>query len=118
MIIRPAQIQVFEEFAQEAFRQRVAAYLRKHLPEITAAITGEELDEKIIRYQARAARHDAVNERAIAKWCFLSLVTTESFDDLPEIRDYLAQPAPEPSVKVDTLMDALHLRLRQAEGGV
>jgi hypothetical protein len=118
VIIRSEQLQVFEDAAQEAFRQRVATYLRKHLPEITAAITGEELDEKIVRYRTRAARHGAVSERAIAKWCFVSLVTTETFDDLPEIRDYLAEPTPEPSVKVDTLMDALYLRLRQAEGGV
>jgi hypothetical protein len=115
VIIRSAQLCTYESLAQTAFRRKVAAYLRKHLPEHTGSISNEDLDLKIVQWQARAAGHGAVAERAIAKWCFLSLAMTETFDDLPEIRDYLALPTPEASAKVDTLMDALYVRLRQAE---
>jgi hypothetical protein len=117
MILSSGQIQAFEAPVQAAFRQRVAEYLRKHLPDHTAKISAEDLDGNILRWQARAARHGAVTERAIAKWCFLSLATTETFDESPEIRDYLALPEPAPAAKVDTLMDALYVRLRQSEKG-
>ena len=116
MIIRSEQLQVFTKAANESFQRRVAAYLRQNLPELTAGVDNEELDRRIETWQSRAARYGVTTERAIAKWCFLAMVTSESFDEQPELHEYLSQPNPDPAAKIDTLMDALYVRLRQAEG--
>lgn len=106
---------ILEQIAQEKFRHRVAVYLREHLPEHTAVFSDSELDNKITGWQQRAAAYEVTTERGIAKWSFLALVTGDKFDKTPAIQEYLRQPAPEPSVKMDTLMDVLEIRLRSSE---
>jgi hypothetical protein len=115
MLIRREQMQIFNDDVQRRFRARVAAYLRSHLPEPTGPLSEAELDTRIARWQKRAVDHGVHSERSIAKWCYLSVVLGETFDELPAIQDYLRQSAPPSDQKVDTLIRALELRLRMAE---
>lgn len=115
LTIRQEQLDVFNEMAQKEFWGRVAAYLRKHLPQLTQALAEEELLAKIRGCQIRAAVYGVVTERGIAKWCLLSMLTNEAFHDQPEIHQYLSEPQPDPAAKIDTLVDALYIRMRQAE---
>jgi hypothetical protein len=113
--LHPGQMAALDDAAKASFRGRVAAYLRRNLPEHTRGLTDVELDTRIQIWQARAARYGVTTERGIAKWCFLSMATTETFDETPAINEYLRGPGPDPASKVDALMDALYIRKRQAE---
>jgi hypothetical protein len=115
MIIRQEQMAVLTDRANQLYRREVAAYLRRNLPIQTSSLDDQQLDERIAGWQSRAARYNVVTERAVAKWCYLALVTGDKFDEQPAIREYLSQSRPEPSMKMDNLMDALYIRLRQAE---
>lgn len=115
MIVRSEQLHAFQDSVNRSFQRRVATYLRKNLPEHTASVEDEELNNRIATWQSRAARYGVTTERAIAKWCFLAMATCETFDEQLELHEYLSQPTPDPATKIDTLMDALYVRLRQAE---
>jgi len=43
------------------------------------------------------------------------MITSESFDEEPELHKYLSGATPDPATKIDTLTNALYVRLRQAE---
>ena len=115
--MRSQQLDAFAEYSKASFRTRVVAYLKRNLPEHAAAIPERELNELIGDWQSRAARYGVVGERAVAKWCFLAMTAGDRFDEQPVIQGYLTEPSPEPSMKIDNLMDALYIRLRQAEAG-
>jgi hypothetical protein len=109
--IRREQMAALDAHAQHCFRARVAAYLRAQLPDPIAPLTETDLAERIARWQVRAAAHGVRSERGVAKWCYLSLVLTEAFDEEPAIREYLGQPGPPPDHKVDMLMRTLEVRM-------
>jgi len=115
MQLRPDQEDVFRYAAQVSFRKRVATYLRKHLPQHTVGLPDEELTGMILDWQTRAAAYGVVTERAMAKWCLLSMMVGPAFHNEPEVAAYLRQAEPPPSVKIDTLLDALYVRVRQGE---
>ena len=46
--IRPEQMAILEQIAQEKFCHRVAVYLREHLPEHTAVFSDSELDNRAV----------------------------------------------------------------------
>jgi hypothetical protein len=115
MIIRSEQLEVFASAEDKSFQERVAAYLRRNLPEHTAGLDNQELYNRISKWRTRAAGYGVTAERSIAKWCFLAMITRESFDQEPEMHKYLSEATPDPATKIDSLMDALYVRLRQAE---
>ena len=115
MIIRSEQLDAFTGFLDKAFQERVAAYLRRNLPEHTAGLDDEELYKRVDVWRARAARFGVTTQRAIAKWCFLAMVTSETFDEEPKLHEYLTDATPDPTTKINTLMDALYIRVRQSE---
>lgn len=114
-VIRQEQLEIFDAAAQEEFRRRVAAYLRKHLPQQTGAFDDQDFLVRIQEWQSCAAIYGVITERAIAKWCLLSMLAGKAFHEQPEVHQYLCEPQPDPATKIDTLVDALYIRMRQAE---
>jgi alkanesulfonate monooxygenase SsuD/methylene tetrahydromethanopterin reductase-like flavin-dependent oxidoreductase (luciferase family) len=108
-------MEAFKDDVQWRFCARVATYLRSHLPEPTQSLSATDLETRIAHWQERAAAHGIRSERGIAKWCYLSVVLGETFDELPAIHDYLKQLTPPPDQKVDNLIRTLELRMKMME---
>lgn len=115
MKLRAQQIEVLDRLAVESFHVRVSTYLREQLPDRTANIPEHALRKRIAACRAAAETYGVVGERAVAKWCFLSVVAGDEFHRNPDIQVYLKADHPDPDAKVDCLMDALYVRLKQAE---
>lgn|ERR1700761_1593444 len=92
---------------QAEFRSRIAAYLRKHLPDHTRESNKDELDHTIRQAQIEAAGYGVASERGIAKWCYLWLALGPTFHTQPDIHEYLRRDIPAPDEKVDNLMRTL-----------
>jgi len=58
-------------------------------------------------YIETVREQDIRTERAIAKWSYLSLLTDGKLLDIQGVKDYLRQPTPSQSEKVDRLMKSM-----------
>jgi hypothetical protein len=115
--IRAEQIGALQKDIQERFQSQVAAYLRRHLPAMTGGMGETDLRARIKRWQEQAASYGIVTQRAVTKWCFLSMVLGDNFQQIPSIQQYLRQDIPDGSTKVHSLMKALEVKLREKELG-
>lgn len=89
--------------------------MRRHLPEKTADLGESDLRAKIKGWQQQAKSYGVLTQRAVTKWSFLAMVLGDNFAEIPAIQSYLRQDAPPPSAKVDGLMKALQIKLRESE---
>ncbi len=81
-------------------------FLKKQLPE-KCDEPDAVLLESIRGYIETAREQDIRTERAIAKWSYLSLLTDGKLLDIQGVKDYLRQPTPSQSEKVDRLMKSM-----------
>jgi len=85
----------------------LASYLRENLPDHTSSLNQQELDDKITLWQERAGAYAVSSQRSVAKWCLLSLLAGDYFENIPQVQEYLKRPEPDASAKVDYLLHDL-----------
>ncbi|MBV9505930.1 MAG: hypothetical protein JO323_13090 [Acidobacteriia bacterium] len=117
MQIRRDQMQAFDTLAQKAFRRRVGAYLRQHLPDRTKALNDVELETRVAECQEIAAGYGIDSERAIAKWSYLTFVVGVRFHKHVDIEPHLSRSDIDQNLKLDFLMRSLIFHLEAAERG-
>jgi hypothetical protein len=90
--IRPIIMTALTNRAERAMDQRIAAFLRKELPERTQKIEQPRLMAWIGRMRGRAATHSVITERGLMKWMLLAIFIGQEFDEKPVFRAVLESP--------------------------
>lgn len=85
------------------------------MSEQTSVYSAAELDAKISLWQARSSIFGIRSERAIAKWCLLSVIAGDEFDSVQEINTYLLQESPTPEKKIDALVTTVKVLVAKQE---
>lgn len=116
LTISNRQIELLDADAQRRFRQRLKGWLRQHAV-MPHPVDDEALLSLIERAEPRAARYGLTSERDLAKWCLVVLLTNESFDDLPPVRDLLLNAKlGRPSARLDLLLRSFARQLDRPAG--
>lgn len=98
-------MRVFEEASQAASRDRVAVFLRTHLPSRTAGMTDADLHEMIVDGEKQAGYYGIESERGITQFLILRLHVGPHFDEEPEVSHFLSFPGADPERKIQALLD-------------
>ena len=106
MKIRSEQLRQLDEAAGVEFHRRLAAFLRRELPDATGGLSDGELLRLVEESERRAARHGITSERGVAQFACLTFAAGPRFDQEPPIRDYLAGGG-DPEEKLEALIDEL-----------
>ena len=97
---------------------RLMVWLRQHA-ETARSMSDPDLRALIDRQQPRAANHGIVSERGIAKWCYLSLITQERFEEAPGVTEFLRNRTEfTPDQRLDGLMMATARALHVSDPGL
>lgn len=101
--------------AENHFPRKILVFLKQQLPEKCnkpdAVLLG------FIRSYIKTAREYGIRtERALAKWSYLSLLADGKLIDVEGVKDYLEQPHPSPSEKMDRLMKSLAVATKLTTG--
>jgi hypothetical protein len=97
---------------------RLMVWLRQHA-EPARSMSDSELRALIDRQQPRAATYGIVSERGIAKWCYMSVITGERFEQVPGVSDFLRNRTEfTPDKRMDGLMMATARALHTSDPGL
>jgi hypothetical protein len=110
------QMRALENSAQADFHQRLVKFLRQELSQETAAFADTALLERISTSERRAATYGIETDAGIAQFVCLTFVAGPTFDEIPEVRDYLQEPGMDPEEKLDELVE--YLTALEAEGSL
>ncbi len=107
--IRPEQMDVMGKAVREDFHRRLMKFLREELPEETAKIDDSTLLTYIAESEGRAAVFDITSQAGISQFVCLTFLGGRTFDQIPEVHQYLLQEDPEMHVedKVEVLIDEI-----------
>lgn len=100
---------------EDCFPRKLLVLLKKQLPE-KCDEPDAVLLEWIRGYIETARAHGIRTERAIAKWSYLLLLTDGKLLGIRGVEDYLKQPHPSQSEKVDRLMKSLAVASKLTTG--
>jgi hypothetical protein len=117
LTIRKEQIRVFDEMAMKQFIERMVIYVRKHFPEESKSMDGEQLKNHICDVIPVAKKYGLVSERDICKYINLSMFYGTGFDKKPE-NDWMARmlmdsSEPNPSIRIRKLYKEVLNRLEE-----
>ncbi|WP_133511878.1 hypothetical protein [Candidatus Thiosymbion oneisti] len=101
--------------AENLFPHKILAFLKEQLPE-KCDKPDAVLLESIRGYIETAREQDIRTERALAKWSYLSLLTDGKLPDIQGVGDYLKQPHPSQSEKMDRLMKSMAVATKLTVG--
>jgi hypothetical protein len=105
--MRTEQMYVLESAARADFHQRLVKFLRQKLPGETAIFEDTALLERIVASERRAATYGIESDAGIAQFVCLTFMAGPTFDEIPEVHDYLQEPGTDPEEKLDELVDYL-----------
>ena len=104
LTISEAQFLALELAARKRWRQTLISWLRKHA-EPARSMSNDNLSAFVERQEARAASFGIERQSDIAKWCFMSVMTAERFDQDPQILALLRDPDRDSmTMRLDLLM--------------
>jgi hypothetical protein len=106
------QMEAIEATLEAAGPARLAAYLRRALPEATARMDDAALHAAIARSDRSAAALGIATEQGRGRWAFLMLATRGGVEHAPEVRRVLAAGDAPPDRQLARLM-----RLSAVYGG-
>jgi len=105
--IRKQQMDAFERSAQAKLHQRLLIYLRQELPEETDEFSDAALLKRICEAEHRASHYNIVSDAGIAQFACLTFVAGPTFDEIPEVNDYLTEPGYDTEERLNELVDYL-----------
>ena len=108
LTIRKQQLDHFDEDAWEAFRRRLATFLRTEMAEETEHLDDDQLYAFVVSCEQRAKGYGIETEQGFALFTSLSVEMNQFIDDLPEIKKELAQ-SPDPEQLLGLLVDVLSM---------
>lgn len=106
LTIRKQQLGYFDDGAWETFRKRLVAFLRDELAEETEHFDDDQLYDFVVSCEQRAKGYGIETELGLALFTSLSVEMNQFIDDLPEIKEALAQSS-DPEHLLDLLVEVL-----------
>jgi hypothetical protein len=108
--------EAFQEEARRDFHRRLLAYLRRELPDETAAMDDAALIQRIELCEEKASSHRIVSEAGITQFTCLSFMGGPDFDGSPEVREYLRDDGLDPEEKLNELVDYMRANPPASQG--
>ncbi len=87
--IRKEQLNAFDKSAQTDFHRCMVTFLRAELSEETATFADATLLERIAESERRASTYGIESDAGSAQFVCLTFMVDPSFDEIPEVREYL-----------------------------
>jgi hypothetical protein len=116
--ITEVQFSALDDDTRLRFRIRLTAWLRVHA-ELARDMSDEELISLIERQELRASAYQIETKRALAKWCYLAVMTAERFDQTAEVDVALKdRRLGTPPQRLDAVMAAFINAAHQRELGI
>jgi hypothetical protein len=107
LTIRPQQLAALEKGSQAAYCQRMSEILRQMAPQETAGMSQQQLNERVLRYEASGNRLGLTQERSLGIWGYFMLASGDRFENKPEIREFLRDGPGTPDENVETLLNQM-----------
>lgn len=100
--------------ALAAYHRQLLAYFRADFPERTQSYDDAALLQLIATGQEKADRYGITSTEGIVQFIGLMLILSPTFDDDPQVHQYLTEPLLDPAFKLDLLVELLTDRLSAA----
>jgi Domain of unknown function (DUF4123) len=107
LTIRAEQLEALDAQSRTTYCAKMSSILRQMAPQETSGMSNDELDERILRYEASGNRMGLSQERSLGIWGYLMLTSGDRFESSPEIRGYLQSKPGTPDENVETLLDQM-----------
>jgi hypothetical protein len=101
------QLHAMDKVSEAKYCAKMSEILRKMGPRETAAMTDEELRERVLRYEVSGNKMGLTQERSLSIWGYLMLKSGDRFESQPEIRGYLLSKPGTPDENVETLLNQM-----------
>ena len=105
LVIRKAQMDVFQAHAEDDFVERLMKYLREEQDAETYELDDAELRRRVKIGIEKARSYDLTWEKPIVFFVQLMFDIAPNFDEQKNIRDVLEAPYEEPNEKMDDLLE-------------
>ena len=89
LVISKRQFNIFDQIATQAFHKRLLLFLRKEIPQSTAKMDNAELMQRIVESERRASKYKIESEAGISQFVCLTFAAGQTFDEIPEVREFL-----------------------------
>ena len=110
LVIRDAQLAVFERAFESAFVERVVDHLRRALPAFSGDDPNNALREAVLMWVRRAGEYGIVTEYDLVRFVDLQFVIGADFDTRRDwAREILADVRLLPSARLDLIEEHEHL---------
>ncbi|SDP37478.1 DUF4123 domain-containing protein [Phyllobacterium sp. OV277] len=98
------QLKAVETRHQTAYCRRMSAILREMAPHETAGMSEQELNDRVLRYEASGNKLGLTQERSLSIWGFMMIASGDRIENQPEIQKYLRSGPDTPDQNVETLL--------------
>lgn len=105
--IRKEQMSVLEGVAQADFHRRLLIYLRQEMLEAITAFDDFALLARISESERRASTYGIRTDGGVAQFVCLTFAAGPTFDEIPEVNEYLKELGVDPEERLDELIDYL-----------
>ena len=107
--IQPEQMRALEQSTRLRFHNQLKEFLREELAEETASMSDQSLLDQIADSERRAKKYGIESQSGIAQFACLTFVAGADFDEIPEVRELLADPTSdlEPEERLELLVEEL-----------
>jgi hypothetical protein len=107
LTIRAEQLEALDAQSRTTYCAKMSSILKQMAPQETSGMSDDELDERILRYEASGNRMGLTQERSLSIWGYLMLTSGDRFEGKPEIRGYLQSKPGTPDENVEILLDQM-----------
>jgi hypothetical protein len=115
MIIRKEQMDAILSSQQDDYARRLLVFFRSTIPDVTATFSNSRLLAIIRPGVAKARQYGIRTDPGVKRFVGLMILIAPTFDEVPEVQQFLHLPDLDPDLRIKILSDMLSQKL-QTEG--
>ncbi|MHC1550370.1 DUF4123 domain-containing protein [Phyllobacterium sp. K27] len=104
LTIRRDQLEDVDSERRAAYCKQMSAHLREMAPHETARMSEQELNGRVLKYEASGNRLGLTQERSLGIWGFLMIASGDRFEHQPEIKQFVQSGPGTPDENMETLL--------------